>query len=48
MKYHNAQNVLPKKLLHDIQQHVQGSYLYIPVCRENKKQWGEPSCNKLS
>ncbi len=32
-----------KKLLLDIQQYVQGSYLYIPVCQENKKRWGESS-----
>lgn len=41
MKYQNAQKMLPEELLRDIQKYVQGSYLYIPVRQEEKKQWGE-------
>lgn len=31
MKYQNANNVLPQELLEQIQEYVQGEYLYIPI-----------------
>lgn len=40
MKYQNAQMMLPEELLRNIQEYVQGSYLYIPIRQERKKQWG--------
>ncbi|UHA73234.1 CD3324 family protein [Paenibacillus sp. 481] len=43
MKYQNAQTILPEELVRHIQQYVQGSYLYIPIRQERKKQWGESS-----
>ncbi|MGG1662468.1 CD3324 family protein [Brevibacillus sp. NRS-1366] len=40
MKYQNAQTTLPQELLRDIQKYVQGTYLYIPVQEECRKEWG--------
>ena len=31
MKYKNANTVLPKELIEQIQKYVQGEYLYIPI-----------------
>ncbi len=46
MKYINAEKMLPKELLRSIQEYTQGSYLYIPVREEDKKQWGECTQSK--
>ncbi len=42
MKYRNAQDILPDRLLKELQQYVSGETLYIPNNRE-KKSWGESS-----
>ena len=42
MKYKNANDILPDKLLREIQKYVSGEPLYIPSCKERKK-WGEGS-----
>lgn len=42
MKYKNAQDILPDRLLKELQQYVSGETLYIPNSRE-KKSWGETS-----
>lgn len=42
MKYRNAQDILPDRLLKELQQYVSGETLYIPNNRE-KKSWGENS-----
>lgn len=42
MKYKNAQDVLPDKLLRELQQYVSGETLYIPRA-EGRKSWGESS-----
>ena len=41
-KYRNAQDVLPDRLLRELQQYAAGETLYIPGIGE-KKQWGEAS-----
>ncbi|GAB1530326.1 MULTISPECIES: CD3324 family protein [Brevibacillus] len=46
MKYKNAQDLLPDDLLRQIQHYVQGSYLYIPIHRENKREWGASTDTK--
>jgi len=43
MKYLNAQTVLPDALVKELQNYVQGGYLYVPVGQEPKKRWGERS-----
>lgn len=42
MKYINAADVLPKDLLNEILNYVDGELLYIPTSRKNKK-WGTNS-----
>lgn len=42
MKYKNAQDILPDKLLKELQQYISGETLYVPG-RESKKGWGETS-----
>lgn len=41
MKYINANLVLPSKLVEELQNYIQGGYLYIPTKQADKKQWGE-------
>lgn len=43
MKYQNAQAILPEALVNELQNYVQGEYIYIPVGREKQKRWGEVS-----
>ena len=42
MKYKNAQDILPDKLLRELQKYAAGETLYIPS-NESKKSWGESS-----
>ena len=42
MKYINAADVLPKDLLNEILNYVDGELLYIPISRKKKK-WGTNS-----
>ncbi len=41
MKYINAKTILPDELVRELQQYIQGEYLYIPALYEQRKQWGE-------
>ncbi|WXR60969.1 CD3324 family protein [Peptostreptococcaceae bacterium AGR-M142] len=43
MKYKNAKNVLPENLLIEIQNYIQGEYLYVPALQSHYKKWGEKS-----
>ena len=43
MKYTNANNVLPEKLIIEIQKYVQGETLYIPKQENAYKKWGTSS-----
>jgi len=45
MKYLNAAEVLPKRLLIEIQKHINGEVLYIPSGNEHVK-WGEKNGSK--
>ncbi len=40
MKYRNASEIFPDKLLKEIQKYSAGELIYIPE-NENKKRWGE-------
>ena len=42
MKYKNAQEILPDRLLKELQQYISGETLYIPKTDE-RKNWGENS-----
>lgn len=42
MKYRNASEILPDKLLREIQKYTSGEAIYIPQVKERQK-WGEGS-----
>lgn len=46
MKYKKAQDILPQYIIDDLQQYIEGGYLYIPKKEENKKSWGENTNTK--
>lgn len=46
MGYKKAVEILPQKLLAELQNFVDGEYLYIPRKAENKKSWGEVKQSK--
>ncbi len=43
MKYINALSVLPNHLVEELQEYVQGNYIYVPSKRGQHKSWGELS-----
>ena len=43
MKYLNAQVILPDVLVKELQNYIQGGYIYVPVDKEQRKRWGEIS-----
>lgn len=43
MKYINAKKILPDKLVKELQNYVQGGYIYIPTSDDNRQEWGEVS-----
>lgn len=43
MKYVKANSILPISLIEELQNYIQGGYIYIPSRNENKKGWGELS-----
>lgn len=43
MKYINAKEVLPDKLIKELQEYVQAGYVYVPAKNEQHKSWGELS-----
>ena len=40
MSYKRAAHILPKDLLEQVQQYVDGESLYIPRTSQNKRNWG--------
>jgi Mor family transcriptional regulator len=46
MGYRNANEILPKELLNRIKQYVEGGYLYIPISKDKRKQWGTNTSSK--
>ena len=46
MRYIRAQDVLPADLLNQLQQDVDGAYLYIPRREENRLAWGQRTNSK--
>lgn len=43
MNYVNAEKVLPERLIKELQQYIQGGYVYIPSQSDGRKKWGENS-----
>ena len=46
MSYVNAEGVLPKKLVEEIQKFIDGQLIYIPRKSENSLLWGEKNGTK--
>lgn len=46
MSCQNAIELLPKELLEQVQEFIDGRVIYIPKKQENKKQWGENTDTK--
>jgi len=46
VSYKNATEILPEKLLQDLQQYIDGEYVYIPKLDGKKKKWGENTRSK--
>ena len=46
MSYKKATKVIPAELLEQLQQHIDGEYLYIPKLDDKKKKWGENTHSK--
>lgn len=46
MRYARARDILPAELLEQLQQYVDGAYLYVPRREENKLTWGERTHSK--
>ncbi|MEM1484465.1 CD3324 family protein [Oscillospiraceae bacterium PP1C4] len=43
MKYLNANLVLPDSLVKELQNYIQGEYIYIPMKKSCHRSWGEVS-----
>ena len=43
MKYMNAKDILPDLLVKELQDYIQGGYLYIPASENQHRCWGEVS-----
>ncbi|WP_053957184.1 CD3324 family protein [Inediibacterium massiliense] len=46
MKYKNAKGILPTNLLKEIQQYIQGEFIYIPITGKSKVGWGQKNGTK--
>lgn len=46
MKYKNAAEFLPEKLVQEIQNYIDGDILYVPKVESSKKEWGAVSGSK--
>ena len=46
MRYARAQDILPQQLLNELQQYIDGAYLYSPRKQENRLAWGERTHSK--
>lgn len=46
MSYQNLIDLLPKELIEQVQEYVDGKVIYIPKKTSNKKQWGENTDTK--
>lgn len=41
MNYINARLLLPDTLIEELQDYIQGGYLYVPAKQKQRKHWGE-------
>lgn len=43
MKYINATSLLPNELVKELQNYIQGGYIYVPANDDQHRKWGEVS-----
>lgn len=43
MNYKNCANILPQKVLREVQKYVQGELIYVPTSKLERAQWGQKS-----
>ena len=48
MSYKNAAQILPPELMVQIQEYIDGEFLYIPRKTDHKKQWGSMTGSRQS
>ncbi|GIP57394.1 hypothetical protein J15TS10_12080 [Paenibacillus woosongensis] len=48
VSYKNGKDVLPPRLLKELQRHIQGELLYIPKPEQSRASWGELSGSRTS
>lgn len=48
MNYKNGRDVLPPRLLKELQHYIQGELLYIPKSEKSRASWGELSGTRTS
>ncbi len=41
MSYQNSIDLLPKELIEQVQEYIDGKVIYIPKKQEHKKHWGK-------
>ncbi len=46
MSYKKAEKILPRELLEQVQQYVDGEYLYIPRLSGHKQNWGSATTTR--
>lgn len=46
MSYKKATHILPQELLEQVQQYVDGEFIYIPRVAEKKKDWGSTTSTR--
>lgn len=46
MSYKKAAHILPQELLQQVQEYIDGEFLYIPRVTDNKKSWGEKTATR--
>lgn len=46
MGYRKAEEILPMEIIESIQQYVDGTNIYIPRKRDNRKEWGAKTSYK--
>ena len=47
MNYKNGKDVLPPRLLEELQRYIQGELLYIPKQQSERAAWGEKSGSRI-
>lgn len=46
MSYKKASDILPQELIEELQEYIDGEYIYIPRKECNKKSWGDTTGSK--